>query len=285
MGDMIVSTLLTLYTSANTFYDRRRKADIKKIEQINQPHLTLFGTATPANYHASLTSQMLEGGFFARMVILDAGKRPKGQDSQPPDLIVERERIIEAAKWWQTFDPGGGNLSNVNPTPLVVPFDGSAKEKITEYRAFTEDEYSKAEDRGDSIAMTVWGRAAENATKLALLAACSESHKEPIILAPHTRWAVAFNDHQVRRSLFLAAENAAETEFDAKIKKAMQELRKWHKANSPDKAMPEWRLKRKLGLSPTEFEAVVSELGRRRLAVFEATATKGRPQSGFRMLH
>ncbi|MDR0338391.1 MAG: hypothetical protein LBI18_15055 [Planctomycetaceae bacterium] len=41
-SDMITSTLLTLYTSANTFYDRRRKADIKKIEQINQPHLTIF---------------------------------------------------------------------------------------------------------------------------------------------------------------------------------------------------------------------------------------------------
>ncbi len=282
-GDMIVSTLLTLYTSANTFYDRRRKADIKKIEQINQPHLTLFGTATPKNYYASLTNQMLEGGFFARMIVLDAGKRPKGQDSQPPDLIVERERVMEAAKWWQAFDPGGGNLTSVNPTPLIVPFNEAAKEKIAEYRAFTEDEYAKAEDRGDGIAMTVWGRAAENATKLALLAACSERYKEPVILLPHTRWAVAFNDHQVRRSLFLASEYSSETEFDAKIKKATQELRKWHKISGTEKPMPEWKLKRKLGLSPTDFDAVASELVRRRLVIFETQATGGRPTTGFRL--
>jgi len=181
----------------------------------------------------------------------------------------------------------GTSVSNIHPMPLVVPFDEAAKEKISEYREFTEDEYAKAEDRGDGVAMTVWGRAAENATKLALLAACSERYKEPVILLPHTRWAVAFNDHQVRRSLFLASEYSAETDFDAKIKKAMQELRKWHKTNGTDKPMPEWKLKRKLGLSPTEFDAVASELTRRRLTVFEtatAATAPGRPRSGFRLL-
>ena len=98
-----------------------------------------------------------------------------------------------------------------------------------------------------------------------------------------TRWAVAFNDHQVRRSLFLASEYSAETEFDAKIKRAMQELRKWHQINGTDKPMPEWKLKRKLGLSPTEFDAVASELARRRLVHYETYPTKGRPFSGFRL--
>jgi hypothetical protein len=282
-NDMITSTLLTLYTSANTFYDRRRKADIKKVEQINQPHLTILGTATPDNYFASLSSQMLEGGLFARMIVLDAGKRPRGQDSQPPDNIIERERVLETAKWWYSFEPGGGNLSNVNPTPLVVPFDNDAKNKIRQYREFTEDEYSKAEDIGDGVAMAVWGRATENATKLALLAACSESYKEPLILPAHTQWAVQFNDHQVRRALYLASVHSANTEFDAKIKKALQELRKWHKANGMEKSMPEWKLKRKLGLSPNDFDAVASELVRRRLVHFGTQATKGRPSTGFQL--
>jgi hypothetical protein len=279
-SDMITSTLLTLYTSANTFYDRRRKADIKKIEQINQPHLTILGTATRDNYFASLSKQMLEGGLFARMIVLDAGKRPRGQDSQPPDNIIERERVLETAKWWYSFDPGGGNLSNVNPTPLIVPFDSDAKDNIKQYREFTEDEYSKAEDHGNGVAMAVWGRATENATKLALLAACSERYKEPIIMPTHTQWAVQFNDHQVRHALYLASVYSANTEFDAKVKKALQELRKL----SSDQLMPEWKLRRKLGLPPNEFDAVVSELVRRRLAVFEAITTKGRPQSGFRIL-
>jgi hypothetical protein len=282
-NDMIVSTLLTLYTSANTFYDRRRKADIKKIEQINQPHLTLFGTATPKNYYASLSSQMLEGGFFARMIVLDAGKRPKGQDANPPDGIIVQKRIIETAKWWYEFEPSGGNLSNVNPTPAIVPFNKIAKDEIRQYREYTENEYSKAEVRGDTIAMTVWGRAAENATKLALLAACSESYNEPIIQARHTSWAVNFNSHQVRRALFLAAEYAAETDFDVKIKKAIQELRKWHCVSGNEQPMPEWKLKRKLGLSPSDFDAVASDLVRRRLVKFETYATKGRPLTGFKL--
>ncbi|MDR1492035.1 MAG: bifunctional DNA primase/polymerase [Planctomycetaceae bacterium] len=279
-NEMIVSTLLTLYTSANTYYDRRRKADVKKIEQISQPHLSIFGTATPKNYYSALSGQMLEGGLFARMIVLDAGKRPKGQDTNPPDCIVEHERIIDAAKWWYEFDPGGGNLSHINPTPHIVPFDDSARDVLRDYRVWTEDEYSKSEEQGDCIAMTVWGRAAENATKLALLAACSEQYKEPIIRSTHTRWAVRFNDHQVRRALFLASEYAAETEFDAKIKKAMQELRKLQ----PEDLLPEWKLRRRLGLPPNEFDMVVSDLARRKLAVFESVVTKGRPHSGFRLL-
>jgi hypothetical protein len=282
-NEMIVSTLLTLYTSANTYYDRRRKADVKKIEQISQPHLSIFGTATPKNYYSALSGQMLEGGLFARIIVLDAGKRPKGQDTNPPDCIVERERIIDAAKWWYAFDPGGGNLSHINPTPHVVPFDNSAREILRDYRVWTEDEYSKSEEQGDCIAMTVWGRAAENATKLALLAACSEQYKEPLIRPAHTRWAVKFNDHQVRRALFLASEYAAETEFDAKIKKAMQELRKWRQLNGIENAMPEWKLKRRLGLSPTEFEAVSLELIHRRLVHSEIVQGKGRPGTFYRL--
>jgi hypothetical protein len=92
---------------------------------------------------------------------------------------------------------------------------------------------------------------------------------------------VQFNDHQVRRALFLASEYSSETEFDAKIKKAMQELRKWHKINGKEKAMPEWKLKRKLGLSPNDFDAVASELVRRRLINSEILATKGRPGNVF----
>ncbi|MDR0871459.1 MAG: hypothetical protein LBN39_11770 [Planctomycetaceae bacterium] len=60
------------------------------------------------------------------------------------------------------------------------------------YRKSTEKEYAGAEDNGDSVAMTVWGRAAENAKKLVLLAACSENRKEPIIMPRHSDWAVQF---------------------------------------------------------------------------------------------
>jgi hypothetical protein len=278
-NDMIVSTLLTLYTSANTYYDRRRRANLKNIEQIHQPHLSIYGTATPKNYYNALNGQMLEGGLFARMIILDAGKRPAGQDGYPADTIIQNERIMSTAQWWADFKPDG-NLADVNPAPAVVPFNNNAKDVIRWYRKATEKEYTQAEEQGNNIAMTVWGRATENATKLALLAACSEKHKEPTIMIHHTEWAVQFNDHQVRRALFLASLYTAETEFDSKLKKAIQEIRKL----GVEKLMPEWKLKRKLGFSPTEYDAVVSELIRRRLAIFETQETRGRPQCGFRLL-
>ena len=65
------------------------------------------------------------------------------------------------------------------------------------------------------------------------------------------------------------------------LERAMQELRKWHQANGTDKPMPEWKLKRKLGLSPTEFDAVSSELVRRRLVHYGTHSTGRRPTTGF----
>jgi hypothetical protein len=278
---MIVSTLLTLYTSSNSFYDRRRKANIKEVEQINQPHLSIYGTATPENYYRSLNGQMLSGGLFARMIVLDASKRPAGQDGYPADNVLQNERIMSAAQWWKDFKPDG-NLSDINPVSATVPFNETAGDIMRWYRKSTGKEYARAEDDGDSVAMTVWGRAAENAKKLALLAACSENHKEPITMPHHSDWAVQFISHQVRRALFLASIYASETEFDSKLKRAVQEIRK----NGTDKLMPEWKLKRKLGLSPSDFDSVVSELIRRRLAVFDTQSGSkaGRPQCGFRLI-
>ena len=74
-----------------------------------------------------------------------------------------------------------GNLGKFHPTPITIPFDAPSKAFMREFRHFADEEYSKAEDQNDVVAMTVWGRANENARKLALIYACSENHQKPEI--------------------------------------------------------------------------------------------------------
>ena len=75
-----------LYTSANTIYPLRVKASDEEPRIIDQPCLCLFGTAIPDIFYEALSPKMLSNGFFARMLIFEAGRRGLGQDVDVHEL-------------------------------------------------------------------------------------------------------------------------------------------------------------------------------------------------------
>ena len=93
--ESIPNILLTLYTSAGDVYPIRVKANQKEAIHIDQPHLTLFGTATPQYFYESLSKRMLTNGFFARLNIIDVGSRGSGQS--PGSARDLPEDILETA--------------------------------------------------------------------------------------------------------------------------------------------------------------------------------------------
>ena len=275
--ESIMGTLLTLYTSASTIYPMRRKSGKEHPGVIDQPHLTVLGTATPQFYYGALSERMMSNGFFARMVIVDADKRPFTQDAGLVSQISER--VLETARWWRAFQPGEmkGNLGKFHPTPITIPFDDKSVSFMRDFRRFADEEYSKAEDKGDVVSMTVWGRANENARKLALLYACSADHQKPEIMLPATQWASEFVTHQIRRQLAKAKEYSSKTKFQALCKEALRHVRQWHRTHGK-RGMPYWVLRRHLGVMPREFCDLLQELEAQRHITTERIATKGRPQ-------
>ena len=272
-----------MYTSASTIYPMRRKSGKEHPGVIDQPHLTIFGTATPQFYYGALSERMMSNGFFARMIIVDAEKRPFSQDAGLVDRIGER--VLETARWWRAFLPGEmkGNLGKFHPTPITVPFDDKSTAFMRDFRRFADVEYSKAEDRGDVVAMTVWGRANENARKLALLYACSENHRQPEITLSAAKWSSDFVTHQIRRQLCKAKEYSSKTRFQALCKDALRQLRQWHHQHGK-KGMPYWILRRQLGVLPREFTDLLLELEAQRFIKAERITTKGRPKETISLL-
>jgi len=281
--ESIMGTLLTLYTSASTIYPMRRKSGKEHPGVIDQPHLTIFGTATPQFYYAALSERMMSNGFFARMIIVDTEKRPFSQDAGLVSQISDR--VLETARWWRAFQPGEmkGNLGKFHPSPITIPFDDQSKAFMRDFRHFADEEYSKAEDRNDTVAMTVWGRANENARKLALIYACSENHQKPEIALPATQWASEFVTCQIRRQLFKAKDHAAKTKFQALCKEALRQLRQWHHSHGK-RGMPSWILRRQLGVMPREFTDLLIELDAQRYVKIDRVPTKGRPKETVTLL-
>ncbi|HQG07078.1 MAG TPA: DUF3987 domain-containing protein [Anaerohalosphaeraceae bacterium] len=252
--ESIQDTLLTFYTSSDSSFPMRTKAGMKECVSIRNPHLTIFGTATPKNYYQALSERMMTSGFFSRMLIVDVGERALCEiagdiDAIPPD-------ILEVAEFWQekTRPSAKHNLSWENPNPPVAPYQGQAGKLLFDFQRQS-DLNHRAAEANDEVAKAVWSRAAENARKLALLYACSENHQQPVITEAAAQWAIDFVNHQVRRQLFMAGIYAAENKFHADCLKLKEKLR-----HAPGRKMQHSDLMKNMRMDKDTFKKLVDTM-------------------------
>lgn len=267
----IMNVLLKMYTSSSTIYPMRVKAGGRSPGVIDQPSLCLLGTAVPKYYYEALSVRMLNNGFFARLIVLEAGKRGRGQT---PVSRPIPGAILRTARWWADFRPGEGNLQNWHPIPICVEATPEAEAALEEFRALADDRYAEAEDRDDPAGMAIWARAYEKARKLALIYAASENHLQMQIGEPAVRWAWRFVDYQTRRMLFMASQHVAEGEFDARCKRMIEVLTLWRQRRG-DTWMPHWELSRRLKWSDKDIEEVRNALRGQQRIEYEIGSSPG----------
>jgi hypothetical protein len=263
----IMGTMLTMYSAADSVFPMRRKAGKESPGAIDQPCLVVFGTAIPSHYYEALSERMLTNGFFARMMILECGKRPPGQGArvEPPP-----PRVLETARWWADFKPGTGNLQDWHPEPRLVRQTDEAREILIERRLEVETEYAKAEWAGDEAGTTVWGRVGEHARKLALLYAVSENHEHPEIGRRAAEWASRLVIHQARRMLFMAGAHVADNPFDAECLKLLKKLRA-----APGLELGHSVLLKRMKTDAKTFHGLVTTLEQRGDVIVRTEAVRG----------
>jgi hypothetical protein len=272
----IMGTLLTMYSSADSVFPMRRKAGKEPMGSIDQPCLVVFGTAIPRHYYEALSDRMLTNGFFARMLILECGKRSPGQE---PGIQVLPTRVLETAKWWADFRPGTGNLSNWHPEPTIVPHTDEAKAIMIETRIEAEAEYTRAEESGDAVGTTAWGRVSEHARKLALIYAVSESHQEPEIGRAAAEWASRFVIHLTKRKLFMARAYVADNPFHAECLKFLQKLRE-----APERELSHSVLLKRMKTDSKTFMGIVETLQQQGDIEVVIVPRAGTPRRSYRLM-
>jgi hypothetical protein len=250
----IMKMLLKMYTSSDGLYPMRVKAG-KEHRVIDQPSLCILGTAIPVHYYEALSAKMLTNGFFARLLILEAGERGKGQVPVSSDLP---DSIVKMARWWAEFKPGEGNLEDWHPTPRVIDYVPAAQELLAAFREDTDREYAEAEAEQDVVAMTIWARAAQKARRLALIYACSEHHEDPTISEDAVTWAAEFVRHQTRRMLFRADGHVAENPFHGECLKVIAKLRE-----APGHELDHSTLLKRMKMPAKDFRDLIDTLQQR----------------------
>ncbi|MCO6455491.1 MAG: DUF3987 domain-containing protein [Pirellulaceae bacterium] len=276
--EALLSTLLTMYSAANSVFPMRRKAGKESPGVIDQPCLVVFGTAIPNHYYQALSERMLTNGFFARMVIVEAGQRGGGQEPCIRDLP---ERVRDTATWWSNYQPGPrhGNLQEVHPIPAVVEHSEEARCILVATREEADAEYARAEGRNDSVGTTVWGRVSEQTRKLALLYAISENHQAPNIGLDAVRWASQFVTHQTRRMLFMANNHVADNPFHAECLKLVRKLRE-----APGQQLAHSVLLKRMKTDAKSFAVLVETLCQQGELEVVTTPRSGWPVRGYRLI-
>lgn len=252
--ESIQDTLLTFYTSSDSSFPTRTKAGMKECSSIRNPHLSIFGTATPKNYYQALSERMMTNGLFSRMLIVDVGERPLCEMAGDIDNIPSE--ILKIAELWQekTRPSPRNNLSWENPNPPAAAYQGEAGKILFDFQRQS-DLMHRQTEANDEVAKAVWSRAAENARKLALLYGCSENPLEPAITEEAAQWAITFVNHQIRRQLYMAGIYAAENNFHADCLKLKEKLR-----NAPGKEMPHSMLLKRMKTDKDSFKKIIETL-------------------------
>ncbi|MBN2474277.1 MAG: DUF3987 domain-containing protein [Pirellulales bacterium] len=277
--ESIMSTLLTLYSSANSVFPMRRKAGRESPGAIDQPSLVIFGTAIPNHYYEALSERMLTNGFFARMIILECGRRGCGQEPQIRDLP---DRVIETASWWSNFRPGTGNLADWHPVPVIVPQSAEARQILAAARVASETEYQRAEAENNAVSTTVWGRLSEQARKLALLYAVSESAQSPRIGRDAAQWAVRFVTHQTRRMLYMASLYVSDADFERRCNHVLAYMKQQQRSGNGE-WIPYRDIVRRFRWSRHDHEEVRHALVDQEHIDVNAVATGGRTRLVYRL--
>jgi len=218
----LMGTLLTLYGGSSSLYVPRKKSGGGDKPSVDQPHVTLFGTAIPRNYYRNLSDEMGWNGFLSRTLIVEAEARGRGRKAR---AIEVPDAVRDVARYWCELRPGGGNLEAWRPRPIEVPTTPAGAAHLEAVRELGDDEHPRAKARDDQAGMTLWSRVAEQASRLALVYACSANHEHPVIDEAAAEWAADFAVAVIRQMLGQIEHYGSGSTDEDEMSKVMRHIR------------------------------------------------------------
>lgn len=229
----IWSELLKLYSRAKGVYGGTEYADQKQNARVNlqQPHACLYGLTTPSTFWSALEGGALLDGSLARfLAFVTEDHRPARNDN--PSVIKPSERLLTALKAVAAGAAGhdyGGDVGAVMSAvtamePYSVPMTADAATLHRKHQ--DEDEDAWATRVAGTPQAAIVNRVGENAAKLALLRAISADPAKPVITPQDVAWGWALSVHCARTLLKDAERFIAETEYERKLNKALELIRR-----------------------------------------------------------
>jgi hypothetical protein len=217
----VLTTLTKLATSATTAYRGREYAD-EKIETkvIQDPCLSVYGMSEPESFFAALKSRDASSGFLPRWLLFQCPdglpkRKQGGSVEQPPAALLSMtNHILSGGLNQPTRDDPFAGLR-----PAIIPMTDGAR-RMWEALVLDMDERCDTAIIHKTGLHVVYGRVAEHAAKLALLA-----HEYGQISEEAMEWGrdvALYCADALAKGL---AENVSDTEWGGFLKKLLGYVR------------------------------------------------------------
>jgi hypothetical protein len=228
----IWAELMKLYSRAKGVYLGTEYANQKENARVNlqSPHAAFYGTTTPSTFWSALEGGALLDGSLARFLIFitDDDRPARNTD---PGIFAPSQALLDGVSAIAAGAAGhdyGGNLAEqmmaqAPMTPYTVPETKPAADLHRKNLAI-EDEWARKVAGTPSAAIV--NRLAENAAKLALVRAISRAPAQPIIGEIDVAWGWALAEHCTRTLLANADRYIASSEYEMKLQRAREIIRK-----------------------------------------------------------
>jgi hypothetical protein len=265
------TVMMQLYTSSDSVWKADAYADAKKVKTIDQPHLVIYGTATPDSFWGSLSTNNIGEGLMGRLLAFP-GRGYEVRPKEPTAGSAPPEALRDAVRQWAAYRPGSGNLGDAHPSPAVVPHTDEAGQRYREHILAIRERH---EGEG-LLRCALWARSGEKAGKLALLHACSRARGIPeVIRLEDVEFGIALANWLTRYLLRGCGEYVSENENEAKLKRVLRML--------TAKPMTRNELTRRTPfLTARERTAIMADLIQGGTIEFAEVPTKGRSKVVFR---
>lgn len=260
----IWSDLMKLYSRAKGVYrgtEYANKRDAPRVD-INQPCVCFYGTTTPSTFWKALEGGALTDGSLARFLVFvtDNDRPDRNRDAEiinPPATLLEALKTIIRGQG-NPLPPG--NLPEVHvapmtateePEPYTVPMTAAA-DALHDRKLAEEDAWAKRV--AGTPKASIVNRLGENASKLALICAISRNPAQPQIAEEELSWGWALAEHCTRTVLRDAERFLADSEFEARLNKAINIVGKHGPCSRRD------MFHKGLKLAEREFRDVINAL-------------------------
>jgi len=225
----IIPMLMKLYTSADKRYEGKTYADrdVNKARRaIDQPCVSLYGTTVPGRLFDSMDKSQLDDGWLGRCLLFETKDNPRydrmaARVRDIPDDLIERVRALGNAAPPMASDGSDGDIAKaITVKPKLVDWTQPALDAIIAFDDISEGMREK-EARNQTGFDPLWGRASQQATKVALIIAAGQGAS--VIGEAEIKYAISLtsllimdlkdavservsdNDHERKRQRVLAA--------------------------------------------------------------------------------
>lgn len=215
-ANTMAKKLMELYSSSNKNFPCRSKAGTDAPLQIDQPCLSLYGSSTPTVFYDSLNTVMLHSGLFARFVIIEAPYIDHGYE---PKIMEIPGSLIDACRDLYEYKPEVPGIGPIGRVPDKAEITECGERAKVEAVCYAENQRKKSFNDSNDMTGVVWGKAAENVRKFALIHALSADPRYPIINNESMCFARDFVFKNTHNMQDRAREHITDTEEGMQIKK------------------------------------------------------------------